>query len=679
MIGRFLLPVFGGTAMVWVTCLVAFQFLLLAGYFYAMLNVRRKVHISLLLVAAIWMVSLPFVGRLLSHFFAAFPPSMGVLLDVLALVGFPYVLLSANTTLVQKWSGDASRDVYRLYAIGNAGSFAGLFAYPLFVEPFLSVTVQQVLVAFGIFVYAAMLFKLGSRGEVVENVGCAQDDSTRKSDVVPFESKILSHPILWVLLPLVTCFLLTATTTHLSTDFVPLPLLWAFILGAFLLSYIIGFSRIGEKYLIVWMFLSVPVLGFAVWAAMPHKGYTTLQNLIMNATAAIFLFLVVSTCLHSWLCRIRPETDGLGRFYFCGALGGAMGGLLAGVVPPLCFSFILEYPLALAMLMGVLAMLVHFCRRPDLGSLNNAALVGLGITFVGVLPLLDGAGRAEGETLCRARDFYNCVTIKRVNGMMSNGRKIPKNVIFHGGTMHGMQLVEDPLHPTTYYGITGGAIAFNMHPDYGNRPLRIGMAGLGVGVLAVWANTNDVFRCYEISPVVISTACNTNYFTFLSQCPAKVEIVPGDARLALEREDAAGDEKLDILIVDVFSGDSIPLHLISQEAFRLYKRRLAKDGILAVHISNWHINLWPLCKGAGEMMDFNILGTISGAVISEFVDETLWVFYSEKPFTLPRLPTCVKFVDFSKIESHLPPKDNCGSLLRYCTFNTMPPLKGKEQ
>ncbi len=669
LVGRTLLPVFGGSAAVWVTCLVMFQVLLLAGYGYAFIPARggRRAHLALLALAAGLAATVPvWKGPVLAKA-AQLAPVPGVAAAVIILTGLVSLVLSANATVVQSWRG-GGREVYRLYSVSNVGSLAGLLAYPLAVEPFVPLAAQWAALGGATLLYALLV---------------AQIRPVPDSPRAPAAEAAVSHRTppgtlaLWMALPCVSCALLTATTTFLTTDFSPLPLMWAILLSAFLLSYVIGFSRLGERLLPLWTALSVPTLAFVGWSLLPKPN--SLLRFGSSLAAAMLLLLVVCSALHAVLCRSRPETGRLPLFYFCTSLGGVVGGILTGVVAPWAFGWLAEFPLALVAACGLLALgLLRMRGGGEARLLRNAGLAALG-ALAAFIPFASLLGEANGQRrLWRARGFYGVVSVRNDLVRYANGTTRDIRVFCHGKTVHGTQLPDFPAKPTLYYSLNGGGIAFESYaPRKEGRPIRAGFVGMGVGTLAAYGRPGDVFRFYEISPEAIQAATATNLFTFLSASKAKVEIVAGDARLELARDRKRGIPPFDILVVDAYSGDSVPTHLITREAFALYRSMMKPGGLLALHLSNWHMNLWPLAKAAAREFGWQATGSYSGQVLGEFAEETGWAFLTDGPF-IPHMPTCCRQVDWSKVSDRPLLGDECGSLLPCIEFNYAPPCQEDE-
>jgi hypothetical protein len=281
----------------------------------------------------------------------------------------------------------------------------------------------------------------------------------------------------------------------------------------------------------------------------------------------------------------------------------------------------------------------------------------------------------------RARSFYGTLRVVRAVAKSSDGRAWAQHSLLNGETMHGLQSRHPRLSSlgTSYYGPLGGGLAVLAHPAYSNRPLRVACIGLGAGTMSAHGRTNDLYRFFEINPQVVAVAGNTNFFTYLADCRARVSIALGDARKELEAEAAGGEAVYDVLIVDAYSGDAIPIHLATLEAFRLYLRRLAPDGILAVHVSNWHMDLLPLCKAAGRALELQCAGVMSEPQPGGLVTAAQWVLMTREPLALPALPRgAARQIDWAQVRDMQAPTDERGSLLQLVRFGGRPPLAEQE-
>ncbi len=689
MMGRMLLPGFGGSAAVWTVCLAAYQILLLAGYGYAHglskwpFARQRRWHGTLLALAVLWMCGLLLLRRSLLACVGDSPvPSLEVLACVVLGVGLPYVLLASGSSLLQAWQarGGGGRSVYGLYAISNLGSLLGLFAYPLVVEPNVSLAWQVGGWTVGLGVYAALVVFVSRPADerfqqpTSNRTSCVPQAATGnpcasaplREDTPSAFPDALSRPWLWCVLPALSSYLLVAVTNHLSLDVEPVPLMWVFLLGAFLLSYTIGFSGWAHKALPLWVCLAAAALGMqSVFGVKAARGGSFLFEMLRGGT----LLLLAGTFLHSWLYRIRPPTERLTAFYLGIAAGGAAGGAAASLLSPLLFRQALEYPLALVFCAALVAWFVWRLKHRELTGLNEVML----LTCLALPLLLSWQLVRQGQQVIhRTRNFYGALRVKE------ELLPLQKHSLMNGETLHGVQVMDARYARlgTTYYGPWGGGLAVSQHPAFTNRPLRVGCIGLGAGTMAAYGRTNDSYCFYEINPQVVAVAQNTNLFTYLADCPAQVRLAIGDARKSLQAEAARGEAPYDVLIVDAYSGDAIPIHLATREAFALYLRRLAPDGILAVHISNWHIDLLPLCKAMGREHNLQLAGVISDERAGFLTTMANWVLMTRAPLSSAGLSApCVRQVDWTQVRDMRAPTDETGSLLELVRFGARPPLQ----
>ena len=711
MLGRALLPLFGGTASVWTVCLVAYQALLVAGSVYADRmgrgggRGRRVAHVALLAVSCLWTLAFarfrPELSLLVPDGGDATREMGAALLCVLAAIGLPYVILSAGSSLVQKWAEESlgeGRETYRLYVVSNIGSFAGLLAYPLAIEPFVPQTWQWRGFAAGIALYASLCAAAGIRlrqvGSQKSEVECpaANPESPIPNPARPEVKNeagrhniphLLSAPrarraALWLALPALSTAILDATTTHLSSDVSPFPLMWVVLLGLFLLSYAIGFSRLGERLLPLWFVLAAASAAYAVSVM---SAASEQVSFACNFAAGCLVILFGGCFLHGWLCRLRPEGGQLTRFYLCIALGGAGGGLLGGMAPVFLFDTVAEYPEGLFLLVCALVAAPFLWREPvaravrffkpglSVPAWQPALGAALALLVAGAVirgrcgskfPLVHERGRTFYGTWAVARDLF--VVREGVEPGMKPPT-FPATVLVNGNTTHGLEAEAEVWRgqPTTYYGEKAGGLAFSLHPKYAdtNAPLRVALVGMGAGTQAWYGRPGDVLRFFEIDGAMVAAA--RRHFSFLRKSRAEVEVVVADARKALEREASAGVPRYDVLVVDAYSGDSVPLHLMTAEAFDLYASRLAPDGLLALHVTNWNVDLLPVAKAAAARLGLRALG-VGAPGDGLFRWDADWVFLSRAELEAPK---GVVVYDWADVRDIPLPTDDRGSILPY--------------
>lgn len=598
MIARYILPWFGGVPAVWSTVQMFFQILLTAGYAYADWvskpgYKRERWHILLLCLSVIGVLMLSVFWRspiTPSSDWKPSPEAMPVLEIVKLLmisVGLPYFLLASNSPLVQAWFHRLfpTQTAYRLYAISNIGSLLGLVSYPLLVEPLFTLPVQGWMWSIGYLCYVG--FALWGTIKALQH---------RSATVIYPEIEASDRPIrlswsdrlLWIGLAATASLFLLATTARITQEIAVVPFLWVLPLTIYLLSFIITFAN--ERYYNRNIFLGIFIFSFlaVIWAVI---GLVTIPIIIQITIYSLCLFAVCMIC-HGELYRLRPQQSQLTTFYLLVSVGGALGGIFVTFVAPVIFKGYWEYPLGL-----VLAWLLFFLttfHRSETGLKWQRLMLWAGLICAGFLMYLFISLDLESSVLLQ-RNFYAATRIKVLEPTNESSQRY---VLVHGMTLHGVQYLDPEKRklPTAYYSETSGVgLAINHHPRRRNG-MRVGVLGLGIGTLAAYGLPDDVYRFYEINPDVIEIAIGKGgYFSYLQDSSATIEVVLGDARLSLERElQESGSQNYHVLVLDVFSSDSIPVYLLNREAFALYLDHLAPDGIIAVHISNRHLDLVPV-------------------------------------------------------------------------------------
>ena len=580
-IGKIVLPWFGGSAAVWTACLLFFQIALLAGYCYAHALIRyvrpraqAPLHVALLGVSALTLAVYPSANLAPQ---GACDPTWGILLLLCRTIGLPFFLLAATGPLVQAWYARrfAGRLPYWLYALSNAGSLLALIGYPILVEPVFTTHEQARLWSYGYlaFTLVCAAAALGSRGvpaEAPEEAAAAKPTGRQYA--------------LWLALPACASALLLAVTNHMSQNVASVPFLWILPLSLYLLSFIVCFAGNGGYRRNPFLQLLAVSLGSMAYAI-------TEGNLPIVLVAILFslgLFVCAMAC-HGELARLKPAPRYLTHFYLTIAAGGALGGLAVGLVAPHVFSGYYEMPLGLVGCAGlILAVLKTDPALPWFRRWTQPAPIAAVALTVGlaVYAAIDWQQSRSGVRL-RVRNFYGELTVRDSDPPTAINAV---RTLLHGTITHGTQFLNPALRdrPTTYFGPATG-VGLAIRDRGGRHAVRVGVIGLGTGTLAAYARPGDYYRYYEINPLVVRVA--RSEFTYLADCRGKLEIAMGDARLSLEREQA---ENFDVLAVDAFSSDSIPVHLLTREAMDLYFRHVRPDGILAVHISNHHLDLGPL-------------------------------------------------------------------------------------
>jgi len=617
MIGKFILPWFGGTPAVWSTVMLFFQVLLTGGYAYAYWLMKRgrkqtTIHIGLILFAYLVLASLAFIWKSPITPDASWKPvdvsspTLNIFRLLSVSVGLPYFILAANSPLMQAWFSriHVDRSYARLYAISNAGSLLGLLVYPVLIEPNLSLRSQGWMwsVGFALFgLFAIWIAVLHGRASPPLKLQTDSVSSTERPSAA-----LMS---LWVALSGTASLFLLSITNQISQEVAVIPFLWILPLALYLLSFILTFSgeRGYNRKLYAALFIGAVVLTLFVLL-----NATRLHVYWQIIAYSLLLFSACMLC-HGELYLLRPEADHLTSFYLMVSVGGALGGLFVSLVAPLIFNGYWELFVGLAMTMAILMSLrgqrpkqshndrIASTSQGEIASRKSVARKDIlararfvffvfGLTTV----MLVLVGSFFSGSLFAKRNFYGVI---RVNQDQVGEPPRPAYLMAHGITVHGLQFVGDDRDlPTTYYVRGGGAgLAILNHPRYG-QGLRVGMLGVGAGTLAIYGQPGDVYRLYEINPVVTDLAEGRGgYFSFVQDSQADVTMVLGDARISLEREFADnGSQRFDVLALDTFSSDSIPVHLVTREAFALYLDHLVPDGIIAAHITNLHLDLQPV-------------------------------------------------------------------------------------
>jgi protein-L-isoaspartate O-methyltransferase len=597
LIARFILPWFGGGPAVWTTCMLFFQLLLLGGYAYAHFSIsrltpRRQV-ITHLVLLALAVALLPITPG------DAWKPTDGshaaghILRLLLGCLGLPYLVLSATGPLLQAWFSKANPGVspYRLYALSNVGSLLALLIYPFYLEPQLSRQAQADGWSWGLAIYAGLTAWCGLK--VWKSA--AADGETAKSAEEEAPASAW-RKLLWFALPACGVMLLLAITNKLCQDIAVVPFLWVLPLSLYLLSFIISFDSPRWYHRGFWLPLLAILLGLVLqnlYKAESHPDITPLATLYLGT-----MFVACMVC-HGEVYRLRPGASRLTGFYLSLSAGGAAGGLFVALAAPFVFPDYFE--LHLALFLTAALVLIVLRQDPTRPFREGQARWAWAVPFVALAAL--GYGLADVATtslrgsLSTTRGFYG---VLKVNDNDAGNDGLHHLTLQHGATIHGLQYVdaEKRTDPSSYYTSTSGiGRLLRAHKPGGGR--RVGAIGLGCGTLAAWGRPGDTFRFYEINDDVARLATST--FTYLKDSKAKTELVMGDARLSMERE---ANQQYDVIVLDAFSSDAIPVHLLTLEAFDHYQRHLKPDGAIVVHVSNRYLDLHPVVYRIADKIGF---------------------------------------------------------------------------
>ena len=691
LIGKYILPWFGGSPGVWTTCLLFFQMLLLGGYAYAHFSTKYlKPRTQILLHVGLLLGSLALLPITPSESWKpllAGDPSLRILVLLTVTIGLPYFVLSSTGPLMQRWFSVTHPDVspYRLYALSNVGSLLALLSYPVFFEVNFTRSEQAVLWSIGLVIFTMLCAWSAWRVWRHEPTWDAGKE-TLKAEAPHATPTPWGHKTLWVTLPAIASVLLLAITNKLSQEVAVIPFLWVLPLALYLLSFVICFDH--ARWYHRGIFAACLVVGLASVGVLLDAGSDApmkLQIVVYNAT----LFIACMIC-HGELYRLKPPPQLLTGYFLLISAGGALGGLLIAVLAPAIFNDYIELPLGLIILGLVIAAIcvLQRSRSLALGAIAGATLLtvalpalfstfdgsdGLAFEFhkffdlhltllasglaVAMLSVIDlkrrtlnatwrpilalpvvllaaGLGYAITKQLRAAdpvpvlrssRNFYG--TLKVLDYSRENPAE-HYHLLMHGATTHGLQFTapERAFSITSYYGPTSGVgLALNHLTQKG--PKRLGIVGLGTGSLAAYGADGDYVRIYEINPAVERLARDP--FSYLARCPAKLDVIMGDARLMMERELALGKtQSLDLLALDAFSSDAIPVHLLTREAFGIYLKHLKPDGVIAIHISNRYLDLQPVVERLAQEFDLGVACISDEPIDDWWLYSTTWMLVS---------------------------------------------------
>ena len=639
MIGKTLLTWFGGTPAVWSTVMLFFQVLLTGGYAYAAwlshrTRARGILHLALLGLSLALLLGLglawksPLTPSAALKPGGAIPPILDIFMLLSITVGLPFFLLASNSSLVQAWFSRAftDRTPYRLYSLSNLSSLVALVSYPFLVEPNLSLPAQGWLWSGGYLVFAGLAAFSTLQAM---RISPASHPETATADLNPSSRDVL----LWLDLSACPSILLLSTTIYLTQQVAVIPFLWVLPLAIYLLTFALAFS--GERWYSrqLFIFLLLPVLLLYDWAM--ANG----SLLGIPWQVAIFTLLLFITCMisHGELYRLRPHPQHLPAFYLMVSAGGALGGILVAFVAPALFKGFWELPLGI-LLFSLLFLGIGRGTKPlgmkaEILSRISFAVLAVSVLITGVRAFLFIGSDLSGSIRSQ-RNFYGVVRIRQIG---TPGDSNYAYQLIHGNTVHGAQFLGPGERniPTVYYGPHSGVgLGLLNHPRSASG-LRIGALGLGVGTITAYGQPGDLYRFYEINPLVIQLAQGQGgYFSYLKDTRAKVEVVPGDARLSLENELAAGQPPAyDVLVLDVFSNDAIPVHLLDEQAFALYIQFLQPEGVLAVHITNGYLDLLPVVWGLADHFNMDRV-VIEDSGDGHYTSSSTWVLLARDPNVL---------------------------------------------
>jgi len=688
MFGKALLPLLGGSASVWNTCMVFYQSILFFGYLYAhLLSTHLSYHKQFFIHGALIIISLSFLPISIAE--SSAPPTVGNpsawLLSILFFsIGLPFFILSTTSPLLQKWfSGlghQTSHDPYYLSMASNSGSLIALLSYPFLLEPEFGLTQLQQLWSTG-FLFLAVLIAVCMIMQLKPQAlpPKIQPNKLKESNIFLVDKPGLRLQLHWILLSFIPSSLLLGTTNYISIDIATVPLLWVIPLAIYLLSFILVFSKYSTA-------IHKKIVLIQPWVCMPFLIYYFSEQKLSHFSVELVLhflvfFISIMVC-HGELAKRRPPTQFLTQYYLIMSLGGMLGGIFNSFIAPLIFSSIYEYPLAI-----IFALLLNPSHRENnvylkaylgkfifctylftfmtilyfnFNQFSNIVLLGFSILVVGfvnyflfhkypvffplfgllIVSCVAPEKQQRGQLLHQSRNFYGVLTVKHQTGNYMGNPNETLHELYSGTTQHGAQLFSDyNLHcrPNGYYSQKGPLGDIFTTYNLLNNDWHIGVVGLGVGEMVGYAKASQSWTFFELDPNVVEIATNPNYFTFLTECIDHYKVQLGDARITLEKQ----HQSFDLLVIDAFTSDAIPTHLLTKEAIELYLSRLNRNGLLVFHISNRYLAINKVLSDHAEKLGLSLL-------IKEFrpkqktplLSNSDWVILARNPAQLePMLTT----------------------------------------
>ncbi|WAR46390.1 fused MFS/spermidine synthase [Methylomonas rapida] len=676
MFGKILLPLLGGTPAVWNTCMVFYQTLLFGGYWYAHWVTTRtghqrqiQIHTALLIFS---LFALPVALPANANPPVDSNPTFWLLWTLFLAIGLPFFVVSTTAPLLQKWFSHlghrSSNDPYYLYAASNAGSLLALLSYPFLIEPNIGLAHQRLFwsIGYGVLCVLILICAMALWRSQTDN-----DEPAEISDIEPIEAPPMRQQLHWLALALVPSSLLLGLTQYISTDIAAVPLLWILPLTLYLLSFILVFSKWADR-IHPAMVIAQPavLLVFIAYSFINPAVLPFWLDLILHCLA---FFLAVMVC-HGELAKNRPHAEHLTRYYLIMSFAGMLGGLFNTFVAPFVFNAVYEYPIMIVaalllrpgffngrwflqpifpLLLLVLGFGIYLSTESlwDYLDIIGGALIllagltysarqnplGLGLLTGVILIFTIGLHGLASSTLYQERTFFGVLSVR--DTVMADENQKPEKVreLYHGTTKHGAERLTPAniTTPLTYYSRPGPIGQLFSEFDAESQNWRIGAVGLGAGALACYHKDGQDWRFYEIDPLVVKIAQDPQWFQYLERCNKSAAMIVGDARLSLTQE---ADTSFDLLIMDAFSSDAVPTHLLTREAMQLYFSKLKEDGLLAFHITNRHLALKKVLADHVESMHLSgLLQEFRPENAAPLVVATDWVVIAKHPERLERL------------------------------------------
>jgi hypothetical protein len=662
LVAKHILPWFGGAPAVWNVCMAFYQSALFGGYLYAHFLITRVpaarqfwLHGALVIAAIALLPVLPAESWRPA---GAAAPGARIFLMLISSVGLPFIALAGTGPIVQALFAKRfpSSSPYPLYALSNFGSLIALLCFPFVLEPWLSVSAASPLWSGGFAISGsavlACVWLVGSRGSAATRLIAGATGQANRSA----RARVgVEQRIAWLLLPACAVVLLMGVTNLLCLDVASVPLLWVVPLALYLSTFILCFAS--ERNHRPRLYFAIALIALVADAALNYRNIGLLWSLF--GIDAVFdeilslIALLFASCmlLHGMLQRLRPPAEQLTAYYLSISAGGALGGLFVGLLAPVVFNDYDELPLGLVaswIALGVLGWRHSARRGSAMGRRFAAAALAATLALLSGIQLVYEKNRGLGEIVFQERSFFGLQLVREKH--RDDPRRHVK-ILVNGTTFHGRQL-QHPiarLMPVSYFGpLTAigmllydgplSAAGLELDDATAGAGTRIGIIGIGVGALAGYGRKGDEIVYYEIDPEVISVARDSGHFDYLKNSRAKIEIVLGDGRLSLEQElKDSGSREFDLLVMDAFTSDAIPVHLLTREAFRVYVQHLRSDGILAVQVSNRHLHLPPLVSRVGESVGLHALRVKNRNISGYSSEQSNWVLLSRDASEIDRL------------------------------------------
>ena len=596
-IAKQILPWFGGTSAVWTTCLTFFQVALLLGYMYSDWIQRfspKKQGIFHCIVICVSLIFLPIIANPDWKPINSEEPIIHILGLLFFTIGLPYFVLSTTGPLLQSWFArenkfsEESKKTYRLFALSNLASIIGLLMYPFAIETWITLSAQAI--TWSIFYFLFAVFAILTALRVVRSNALSQSSSTLIPEAI--EEKLdrvvigRQDKFLWIFLPFIATSLLLAISNHITQNIASIPFLWVFPLTLYLLTFVVVFEGRGGR---GWYERPLVLIVVLIFTAMMAWGLIAENGVLsVKYAAPLYIFGLFFICLfcHGEVALRKPPTEHLTQFYLSISIGGALGGFFVSIISPLIFSFYWELPLILLISCITflwMSLYLHTKWQKVIYLLLTVACLSVTAYFCQTYYF-----NFKNNSLLSDRNFYGTLRVSETKYLDQD--TIVRRLV-HGVIMHGTQDMSDlgRTKPTSYYIPSSGVGITLLKKAEEKKNLKVGIVGLGTGTLLTYGRSGDEYRIYEINPEVIQVAKNS--FTYIKDSAASISYALGDARLVLERE---LPNQFDVLIIDAFSSDSIPIHLITQEAFNLYTKHIKADGVIVFHVSNRYLNLPPV-------------------------------------------------------------------------------------